>query len=97
MTDRLTSSQSRKRLITMPKIDFGAILTPRHRGILLDGVVLLFNLSLMWIITRLSLNLVQQAEEDWLAKLAIGLFFAGLLFLQPLGQFRVQPSGCCQL
>jgi hypothetical protein len=69
----------------MPKIDLGKIFAPQNRGILLDGVVLLFNLSLMWIITRLSLNLVQRAEQDWLAKLAIGLFFAGLFFLQPLG------------
>lgn len=39
----------------------------------------------MRILTTLSLNLAHQAEEDVLPKVAIGLFFAGVFFLQPLG------------
>jgi hypothetical protein len=69
----------------MQKIDFRSILEPRNRGILLDIVVFLINLVLMSIITKLSLNLVRQAEQDRLATIAIGLFFGGLFFLQPLG------------
>ena len=69
----------------MPKIDFRKIFAPRNRGILLDLVVFFVNLILMRIVTTLSLNLAHQAEEDVLAKVAIGLFFAGVFFLQPLG------------
>ena len=39
----------------------------------------------MRVVTRLSLNLVHQADEDVLPRVAIGLFFAGVFFLQPLG------------
>lgn len=52
---------------------------------MLDAVVFLVNLILMRTVTKLSLDFVAQAETDWFAKLAIGFFFAGLLFLQPLG------------
>jgi hypothetical protein len=69
----------------MHKVDFRKILEPRNRGILLDLVVFLINLILMHIVTRLSLNLAHQAEESVLPRVAIGLFFAGLFFLQPLG------------
>ena len=61
------------------------LLAPHNRGNLLDIFVFVFNLSLMWIVTRLSLSLVRQAETDRPAMLAISLFFAGLLLLQPLG------------
>jgi hypothetical protein len=40
---------------------------------------------LLRFVTILTLNLVHRAEEDVWAKFAIGFFFAGLLFLQPLG------------
>src|ERR1700730_760657 len=69
----------------MPKINFSAVFTRRNRGILLDVVVFLISLILMRTVTKLSLNFVAQAETDWFAKLAIGFFFAGVLFLQPLG------------
>jgi hypothetical protein len=69
----------------MPKVDFSALLNLRNRGILLDVVVFLINLILMRTVTRLSLAFVAQSETDWFARLAIGFFFAGLLFLQPLG------------
>ena len=52
---------------------------------MLDLVVFLINLILMRVVTRLSLNLVHQADEDVLPRVAIGLFFAGVFFLQPLG------------
>jgi hypothetical protein len=68
-----------------PKVDFRKLLEPRNRGILLDIVVFVVNLVLMTILTRLSRNLVDEAERDNLAKAAVGLFFAGLFFLQPLG------------
>jgi hypothetical protein len=61
------------------------LLAPQNRGNLLDIFVFVFNLSLMWIITRLSLSLVRQAETDRPAMLAVSLFFAGLLVLQPIG------------
>lgn len=69
----------------MQKINFRTIFEPRNRGILLDVVVFLINLVLMSIITKLSLNLVREAEQDRLATIAIGLFFAGVFFLQPWG------------
>ncbi len=70
---------------SMQKLDARAIFAVRNRGILLDVTVFLVSLVLMQIIARLSLNLVRQAEEDVWAKLEIGMFFAGLFFLQPLG------------
>jgi hypothetical protein len=69
----------------MQKIDLKAILEPRNRGILLDIVVFIISLVLMHVLTVQSLNLVREAEENNLAKLIVGLFFAGLFFLQPLG------------
>ena len=66
-------------------IDFKKILELKNRGILIDVVVFLFNLTLMRILVVLCLNIVDRAETDVLAKLGVGLFFAGLFFLQPLG------------
>jgi hypothetical protein len=68
-----------------PKVDFRKLLAPRNRGILLDIVVFFVNLILMNILTRLSRDLVDLSEHDVLAKAAIGVYFAGLFFLQPLG------------
>jgi len=65
--------------------DFRQIFAPHNRGILLDVVVLLVTALLLRVVTILSLNLVQRAEDEVLPKLAIGFFFAGLLVLQPLG------------
>ena len=67
------------------KINFGAIFERRNRGILLDVMMFVINLILMRILTMLSMNLVGQAQEKVSAKIAIGLFFAGIFFLQPLG------------
>ena len=69
----------------MRKINFRAILAPRNRGILLDVLVFLISLTLMRALTIFAMSLVNEAETDALAKGAVGLFFAGLLFLQPLG------------
>ena len=66
-------------------IDFKKILELKNRGILIDVVVFLFNLTLMRILIVLCLNIVERAETDVPAKLGVGLFFAGLFFLQPLG------------
>lgn len=67
------------------KFDLSRLLAPQNRGILLDVVVFILSVLLLRVATILSLNLVHRAEEDVLAKLAVGFFFAGLLFLQPLG------------
>ncbi|HYJ88679.1 MAG TPA: hypothetical protein VEW46_21615 [Pyrinomonadaceae bacterium] len=69
----------------MQKIDLKAILEPRNRGILLDLVVFIISLVLMHVLTVQSLNIVRQAEENNSAKLVVGLFFAGVFLLQPLG------------
>jgi len=61
------------------------ILRPRNRGLLLDLVVFILNLALMGILTRVSINFVQQAETDRTAEFAIGLYFAVLFLLQPVG------------
>ena len=68
-----------------PKVDFRKLFAPRNRGILLDITVFFVNIILMSILTRLSMNLVDEAEHDVLAKAAVGIYFAGLFFLQPLG------------
>ena len=67
------------------RFDFRQILAPHNRGILLDVIVFLLSVLLLRVATISSLNLVQRAEDELLPKLAIGLFFAGLLLLQPLG------------
>jgi len=69
----------------MKKIDFKAILTARNRGILLDVVVFFVNVLFMHALTLVSLNLVRDAEFDNQAKFLVGLFFAGVFLLQPLG------------
>jgi hypothetical protein len=67
------------------KASLSRIFAPHNRGILLDVVVFLLSVLLLRVVTILTLNLVHRAAEDVWAKLAIGFFFAGLLFLQPLG------------
>jgi hypothetical protein len=66
-------------------VEFKNIFARRNRGILLDVVVFLLNLILLRVVTSLALNLAHQAEENTIAKLAVGLYFAGLFLLQPLG------------
>ncbi len=68
-----------------PKIELRKIFAPENRGILLDLFVFVINISLMVVITRLSKDLIIRAEEDYSAKALIGLYFAGLFFLQPVG------------
>lgn len=69
----------------MQKLDFKTVFALGNRGILLDIVAFLISLLLMQVLTTFTQRLVGQAEQDLLAKLVIGLFFAGLFFLQPLG------------
>jgi hypothetical protein len=71
--------------LTRFQTSFSSIFVPRNRGLLLDLVVFILTVLLLRVVTMLSLSLVRQAEDNLFAKLAIGLFFAGLLFLQPLG------------
>jgi hypothetical protein len=67
------------------KLDLNKLFEPRNRGILLDLIVLFLNLTLMVVLTRLTKNLVNDAETDVSAKALIGIYFAGLFLLQPLG------------
>ncbi|HSE32419.1 MAG TPA: hypothetical protein VLA93_12685 [Pyrinomonadaceae bacterium] len=67
------------------KLDLHKLLEPENRGILLDLVVFFLNLTLMIVLTRLTKNLVNDAETDVTAKALIGFYFAGLFLLQPLG------------
>ena len=69
----------------LTKLDFHKLLEPENRGILLDLMVFFLNLTLMIVLTRLTKNLVNDAETDVPAKALIGLYFAGLFLLQPLG------------
>ena len=78
-------SKNRPEMKSHVAIDFSKILEHRNRGLLLDIVVFSINLILMRILTMLARNLVRQAEEDVLAKIVIGMFFAGVFFLQPSG------------
>ena len=63
----------------------GVASAPKHRGIVLDLVVFLVGLVLVRALLIPVNSLVHAAHEDTAAKLAIGLFFAGLVFVQPLG------------
>jgi hypothetical protein len=69
----------------LTKLDLQKLLEPENRGILLDLSVFFLNLTLMIMLTRLTKNLVHDAETDVSAKALIGLYFAGLFLLQPLG------------
>ena len=61
------------------------IFAPSNRGIVLDLVVFAFNLFLARALVVLANDVLHAAVEDVRAKLAIGLFFALLIFIQPLG------------
>ena len=64
-----------------------AVTAPNNRGILLDLVVFVVNLLLVRALAVVGNKLVHAAVEDAGAKLAIGLFFAGLVLIQPVGPF----------
>jgi len=67
------------------KLDLQKLFKPENRGILLDLVVFFLNLTLMVVLTRLTRELVNDADTDNSAKALIGLYFAALFLLQPLG------------
>ena len=60
-------------------------MAPSNRGIVLDLVIFAVNLLLMRAVAMLAHDLLHAATEDVRAKLAIGLFFAVLVLVQPLG------------
>ncbi|HEY3028333.1 MAG TPA: hypothetical protein VGJ55_19450 [Pyrinomonadaceae bacterium] len=66
-------------------IGFKKIFDQRNRGLLLDATVFLFQLLLLHFLTRLSINFLNQAEENVWAKTTISLFLIGVFLLQPLG------------
>jgi hypothetical protein len=62
------------------------VLAPKNRGTALDLVVFLAGLFLMRELVKLAHGVVQAAgREDVHAKVAVGLFFAVLVLIQPLG------------
>ena len=63
----------------------GKILAPTNRGLILDLVVFAVGLLMARVLVILANTVVRDAHEDVYAKLAIGLFFAVLVFIQPLG------------
>lgn len=62
-----------------------ALLGPENRGSLLDLVVFLVNIALARALGALANDVVHAAVDDVRAKLAVGLFFAALVIVQPLG------------
>jgi len=67
------------------KLDTHKLFKPENRGILLDLVVFFLNLTLMIVLTRLTRELVNDADNDNSAKALIGSYFVALFLLQPLG------------
>jgi len=65
------------------------MLAGRHRGVVLDLVVfavgLFVNFFLLRTLETVAHGVVRDAVEEPRSKLAIGLFFAGLVLLQPVG------------
>lgn len=72
-------------LKALREISFKTIFAPHNRGILLDIIVFVINLILMTILAGSFRDLLHQANEDALAKVAAILFCLGLAFLQPGG------------
>lgn len=67
-------------------IDFArTALAPRNRGLLLDLAAFLAGLVMGRLLAAGASNLVRAAHDDAHAKLAIGLFFAALIVIQPVG------------
>jgi len=56
-----------------------------NRGILLDICVFVLSIFLMPLLTDNFIELTRAPQEDVLAKLAVALFYTGLLILSPLG------------
>jgi hypothetical protein len=72
-------------LKALREINFKIIFAPGNRGMLLDIVVFVINLMLMTILAGQFRDLLHQANENALAKVAAILFCLGLAFLQPVG------------
>ncbi len=58
---------------------------PHNRGIVLDLVVFVVNLLLVRALVMPARSVVHAAQEEQLAKLTVGLFFAALVLLQLVG------------
>jgi hypothetical protein len=66
--------------------DFGRkLLAPNNRGIVLDLAIFLAGLFLVRALVILANGVVRAASQDFRAQVAVGLFFAALLIIQPLG------------
>ncbi|MDB5073738.1 MAG: hypothetical protein JWM87_4849 [Candidatus Eremiobacteraeota bacterium] len=60
-------------------------MAPHNRGIVLDLVVFLVNLFLVRALVGVADAVMYDAVEDVRARFGVGLFFAVLVFIQPLG------------
>lgn len=69
----------------MKSFNVGKIFLLRNRGILLDVCVFVSSIFLMRVMTGNFIELTRAPKEDSWAKLAIALFYTGLLILSPLG------------
>ena len=66
-------------------IAFKRIFEHWNRGLLLDLSVFVFQLISMRLLAAIVVRFIRQAEDDYLATTAIGLFLVGLFVLQPIG------------
>lgn len=62
-----------------------SVLAAANRGIVLDLVVFLVNAVSVRVLVSVGQDVIHAAQEDARAKFAVGLFFAGLVLLQPVG------------
>jgi hypothetical protein len=66
-------------------INFRQISDERNRGILFDITTFILSIFLMRILASFFIQLVRRIETDQIAAFAVGIFLAGLLFLNPIG------------
>ena len=69
----------------MPVAFGSTVSAPKNRGIVLDLVIFVVGLVVGRALGVLANAVVHGAVEDVRAKIAVGLFFVGLVFIQPLG------------
>lgn len=76
---------SRDKIKAVPKFDFGKILAPHNRGVLLDIVVFVFQLILLNVLVRLFSVLSSPQQDNAVAGFFLVTFYLGITFLQPIG------------
>lgn len=67
-------------------IDIQTILLPKHRGKLFDVLIFFFNILVVAVLSRLTLQIFRFASDgDKLAQFAIGFMCLGVFLLMPIG------------